>query len=71
VRDNGPGIPAPDLARLFERHARLSNRPTGGESSTGLGLALCKQIVELHGGRIGASNREGCGALFWFELPLA
>ncbi len=69
VRDTGPGLSEADRARLFVPHARLSNRPTGGESSTGLGLALCKQLVELHGGRIGASNAEGGGAIFWFELP--
>jgi two-component system sensor histidine kinase/response regulator len=69
VRDNGPGLAEADLEHLFTRHARLGNRPTGGESSTGLGLAWCKQLVELHGGRIGARNDERGGAIFWFELP--
>lgn len=69
VRDNGPGLAEADLERLFIRHARLSNRPTGGETSTGLGLAWCKQLVELHGGRIGARNGDSGGAVFWFELP--
>ena len=69
VRDTGPGLAAADLERLFTRHARLGNRPTGGETSTGLGLAWCKQLVELHGGRIGARNGEEGGAVFWFELP--
>ncbi|HEX2573626.1 MAG TPA: response regulator [Polyangia bacterium] len=69
VRDNGPGLSGADLGRLFIRHARLGNHPTGGETSTGLGLAWCKQLVELHGGRIGAHNGEQGGAVFWFELP--
>lgn len=69
VRDTGPGISPADKEKLFVRHARLGNRPTGGESSTGLGLAFCKQVIELHGGRIGAHNREQGGAVFWFELP--
>ncbi len=69
VRDHGPGFAEEDLGRLFVRHARIGNRPTGGESSTGVGLALCRELVELHGGRIGARNADGGGALFWFELP--
>lgn len=69
VRDTGPGIAAADFDKLFVRHARLGNRPTGGEASSGLGLAWCKQLVELHGGRIGAHRREPEGMVFWFELP--
>ena len=69
VRDTGPGISPADMEKLFVKHARLGNHPTGGESSSGLGLAFCKQVVELHGGRIGVRNREQSGAVFWFELP--
>lgn len=69
VRDTGPGLRDADLEQLFVKGARLSNRPTGNESSTGLGLAWCRQLIELHGGRIGARNGEQCGATFWFELP--
>lgn len=71
VRDRGPGIAPTDLEKLFTKRARLQNQPTGGESSTGLGLSFCKRLIELHGGRIGARNRECGGAIFWFELPLA
>lgn len=70
VIDGGPGLKPEDMDKLFLKYARLSNRPTGGEVSTGLGLAICRRLVDLHGGRIGASNNEGGGATFWFEVPL-
>lgn len=70
VVDQGPGLSDEDHERLFARYARLSAKPTGGEASTGLGLAISKQLIEAHGGRIGAENNEGGGATFWFELPL-
>ena len=69
VRDSGPGIAEEDIQKLFVQYARLGNKPTGGEKSTGLGLAICKKIVELQGGRIGARNQPGGGATFWFEIP--
>jgi signal transduction histidine kinase len=70
VRDNGPGLKPEDFPQLFAKHVRLSNRPTGGEHSSGLGLFICKLLVEQHGGRIGARNGPDGGAVFWFELPL-
>ncbi len=70
VVDEGPGLTENDRERLFGYFQRLSARPTGGEPSTGLGLALCKQLVELHGGRIGVETAgAGTGAKFWVELP--
>jgi len=69
VEDEGPGLTADDLTKLFRKHARLSNRPTGGEHSSGHGLAICKRMIELHGGRIGANNNPVRGSTFWFELP--
>jgi two-component system, sensor histidine kinase and response regulator len=69
VSDTGPGIAEDEMGRLFEEYAKLSNRPTGGESSTGLGLSICKELVVLHGGEIGALNNPGGGATFWFRLP--
>jgi two-component system, sensor histidine kinase and response regulator len=71
VTDSGPGLTEKDLRRLFVKYARLSNKPTGGEKSSGLGLVICKRIVEAHGGEIGARNNEGEGATFWFRLPVA
>jgi two-component system phosphate regulon sensor histidine kinase PhoR len=69
VGDTGPGIPADDLARVFERFFRGDrSRPSGG---TGLGLAIAKHVVEAHGGRIWVESegRAGRGAIFRFTLP--
>jgi ligand-binding sensor domain-containing protein/signal transduction histidine kinase len=70
VRDEGPGLTPADRERLFGRFQRLSARPTGGESSTGLGLSIVKQLVELQHGRIRAeSEGPGKGSRFVVELP--
>ena len=70
VADHGPGLTEADKERLFRRFTRLSARPTGGEPSTGLGLANARQLVELHGGTIGAeSDGPGQGSRFWITLP--
>ena len=69
VADQGPGIKAADRARLFQAFGRLSAQPTGGERSTGLGLAIARRVVEAHGGRIGAESTPGHGSTFWFTLP--
>jgi signal transduction histidine kinase/CheY-like chemotaxis protein len=70
VKDDGPGLSEGDISRLFGRFQRLSARPTGGESSTGLGLSIVKRIVELHGGRISADSAgPGQGATFTIQLP--
>lgn len=71
VADNGPGVPTAERGRLFTEHAKLSNRPTGGEESTGLGLSIVKQLIESDGGRVGADFPAEGGAVFWFELPIA
>ncbi|HEY6548121.1 MAG TPA: ATP-binding protein, partial [Vicinamibacteria bacterium] len=70
VRDEGPGLSDDDKTRVFGRFQRLSARPTGGESSTGLGLSIVRQLVERHGGRVWVeSDGRGQGALFVVELP--
>jgi signal transduction histidine kinase len=69
VRDNGPGLRDDDLAKLFRKNAQLSNRPTGGEHSSGVGLAMCKELIGQIGGRIGARNNADGGATFWIRLP--
>jgi two-component system sensor histidine kinase/response regulator len=69
VTDSGPGLTEEDLAMTFTKYARLSNKPTGDEKSSGLGLAICKEMIELHGGQIGAYNNPDRGATFWFSLP--
>lgn len=69
VTDQGPGINPLDRDRLFQDFARLSARPTGGERSTGLGLAITRRVVEAHGGQIDVDSRPGEGSTFWFTLP--
>jgi signal transduction histidine kinase len=70
VKDEGAGFSQADISRLFGRFQRLSAKPTGGESSTGLGLSIVKRIVELHGGRVSAeSPGTGRGATFTIRLP--
>lgn len=71
VKDQGPGIPYEDQKRLFGEFQRIDSRPTGGESSTGLGLAIAKKIVEAHNGKIGVQSHCGSGAIFSFALPMA
>jgi two-component system, OmpR family, sensor histidine kinase KdpD len=68
ISDRGPGIPGGDLERVFEKFFRLARE--GRSGGAGLGLPICRGVVEAHGGRIWASNREGGGATFSFTLPL-
>ncbi len=71
VQDSGPGIAAADYEKLFKKFARLDARPTGGESSTGLGLSIVKKLVESMNGNVRYDSRPGVGATFIIELPLA
>ncbi|MDX9783913.1 MAG: ATP-binding protein [Spirochaetia bacterium] len=69
VRDEGPGIPAAELPRLFERFYRVDKARSREQGGTGLGLAIVRHIAEVHGGRAGVESWEGEGSLFWIELP--
>jgi signal transduction histidine kinase len=69
VADEGQGIPADELPHVFEEFHRASSRPTAGERSTGLGLAIARRIVEGHGGSIGVESESGQGSVFSFTLP--
>ncbi len=71
VQDEGPGISEDEQGQLFQHFKKLSARPTGGESSSGLGLAIAQRIVEEHQGNIGVDSQLGQGATFYFSLPLA
>jgi two-component system sensor histidine kinase KdpD len=67
VADRGPGIPVGEEARIFDKFYRAKPAREGG---VGLGLTICRGIIEAHGGRIWAENRRGGGAVFRFAIPL-
>ncbi len=69
IIDHGIGIPLDEQDKLFQYFQRSSARPTGGEESTGLGLAIAKKIVSIHGGSIGVKSELDKGSNFYFELP--
>lgn len=69
VQDEGPGFTDDDKQKLFGFFQRLSARPTGGESSHGVGLAITKRVVELHNGQIWVESEPGQGSTFVVLLP--
>jgi signal transduction histidine kinase len=71
VVDTGQGIAAADLPHVFERFWRADRSRSRNHGGSGLGLAIAKQIVEAHGGQIGAESELGLGSRFWFRLPSA
>lgn len=71
VTDQGPGILPEERCKLFAMFGKLSARPTGGETSTGLGLWIVKQLAELQNGQVGVDQPEDGGSAFWVALPEA
>ncbi len=69
VHDTGVGIPAEHLGRIFDQFHRVDTRLTREVDGLGLGLAICKRIVELHGGAIWAESEPGAGSTFHVLLP--
>jgi signal transduction histidine kinase len=69
VSDTGIGIALEDKPKLFKEFSQVDSSPSRQAQGTGLGLALCKKFVELHGGTIGADSVPGRGSSFWFILP--
>ncbi|MGZ7186052.1 sensor histidine kinase, partial [Streptococcus pyogenes] len=68
VTDTGVGIPPEQCDRLFDPYFRGSGKPKS--VGLGLGLYLCKQIVQAHTGQIGVESQPGAGTMFWFTLPV-
>ncbi len=68
VCDQGPGISEKDLHKLFEKFQQLESPDRRLRGGTGLGLSVCKAIIEAHGGHVGVTSREGHGSTFWIEL---
>lgn len=70
VLDQGPGVPEDEKDLLFVPFQKLSPRPTSGEPSSGLGLAISKQLVDVHNGQIGVESIPEGGSNFWIALPV-
>src|SRR5439155_23308369 len=71
VRDYGEGIAAADIPKLFRKFSQIDSGSTRKVGGTGLGLVICKGIIEQHGGKIGVDSTPGEGSTFWFTLPAA
>jgi PAS domain S-box-containing protein len=70
VKDEGRGIPADQLDRIFERFQQVDASDSREKSGTGLGLAICRMIIQQHGGQIWAESRLGEGSVFYFTIPV-
>ncbi|GBD90228.1 sensor protein EvgS precursor [bacterium BMS3Abin04] len=70
VADTGYGLSETDVQKAFEKGTKLSTKPTGGESSSGLGLWITKKIIEAHKGRVWVKSHKGSGSTFAFQIPI-
>jgi PAS domain S-box-containing protein len=70
IEDTGPGVPPDFLPRIFERFSQADGSSTRKHGGLGLGLAIVRHLVELHGGTVSAANREGGGAVLTVRLPV-
>lgn len=70
VHDEAGGIPYNEQDKVFTKFSKISVKPTDGESSTGLGLAICKDIIQAHQGEIGFNSVPGKGSTFYFEISI-
>ena len=73
VRDQGPGLPLEEQAQVWERFHQVKGIEIQSDVGVGLGLGLyiCRTIIERHQGRVGVESAPGQGSIFWFTLPLA
>jgi len=69
IRDQGRGIPASLKDRIFERFEQVESADYKQKGGRGLGLAICKAIIDSHQGTIGVESEEGKGSTFWFRIP--
>ena len=70
VQDSGEGIPSNEIGELFQKYRQGGNANNSNHKGTGLGLVICKMIVEAHGGTIWAESEQGHGSIFSFSLPI-
>jgi signal transduction histidine kinase/tetratricopeptide (TPR) repeat protein len=71
VTDNGVGIPAGDLEKLFNVDSNIKTRGTNNERGTGLGLVICKEFIDCHNGQLWAESEVGKGTSFYFSIPVS
>jgi len=69
VKDSGVGIPSREIGQLFQKYRQTSSGKTVPHKGTGLGLVICKMVVEHHGGQIWVESEPGRGAIFYFTIP--
>ncbi len=69
IKDKGNGIPVTLNPEIFDKFFRIRSGKQGAREGAGLGLAICKSVVEAHGGQIGVKSNEASGSTFWFEIP--
>lgn len=69
IKDEGPGLTMKDKEKIFQKFAKLSARPTGGEDSIGLGLSLVKKLVNINNGKVWVDSEQGKGSSFFVKLP--
>lgn len=69
IKDEGRGIPAEHMSQIFERFSQVRASDHSEKGGKGLGLAICKSIIEAHGGNIGVESEVGKGSTFWFTIP--
>jgi signal transduction histidine kinase len=69
IKDEGRGIPPEHMSAIFERFSQVQASDHSEKGGKGLGLAICKSIIEAHGGSIGVDSEAGKGATFWFTIP--
>ncbi|MBU4444596.1 ATP-binding protein, partial [bacterium] len=70
VADQGQGIPEGEISKIFKEFSKTSVRPTAGEKSTGLGLAIARKIIEAHQGTISVASKVGKGTTFMIDMPI-
>ena len=70
ITDNGVGISKEIIAKLFKLGEIMGTKGTDNEPTTGLGLVLCKEFIEKHGGQIRVESEEGVGSTFYFTMPI-
>ena len=70
IKDSGVGIPAQEVGQLFQKYRQTASGKGSSEKGTGLGLVICKMIVEAHGGKIWVESDEGKGTTFFFSFPM-